>query len=68
MKDGEYTMIPVEDCEFGCAVGAMCGTETECAVGSIVIAVVLSIFGCVFVTFVIVFCCCFCRAVVDGNK
>ena len=68
MKDGEYKMIPVEECEFGCAVGAMCGNETECAIGSVVIYVVLSVFGCFFITFVTIFCCCVCRAAAEGRK
>ena len=68
MKDGEYTQMPVEQCEFGCAVGAMCGSETECAIGSVVIFIVLGIFGCFVVVFFTVFCCVFCRAVKESSK
>ena len=68
MKDGEYKQMPVEQCEFGCAVGAMCGSETECAIGSVVIFIVLGIFGCFVVVFFTVFCCVCCRAVKESSK
>ena len=61
-------MIPVEECEFKCAVGATCGSETECAIGSAVIYIVLGIFGCFIVIFFTIFCCVLCKASSDAKK
>ena len=61
LENGEMGMIPVSECPYGCALNQVCGTESECEIGSIVLIVVLSIFGCIFTTVGCVFCCVCCN-------
>ena len=67
-KDGEYKFIPVSECEFGCAVNGICGTDTECTIGSIVMIVVGVIFGVIFLAICCVICCVCCAGVKGARK
>ncbi len=66
LENGEFGMIPVSECPHGCALNNVCGTESECEIGSIVLIIVLSIFGCIFTTVGCVFCCVCCGSVCKG--
>ena len=52
--DGTYSWVPVSECDHGCAINGICGTEQECNTARIVGIVVGSIFGAIFL------CCCCC--------
>ena len=53
---GVYAWVPVTECEFGCAVNGVCGTEGACKTAQIVGIIVGSVFGFIF----LMCCCCFC--------
>ena len=56
LDDGSYAMIPVSECEFGCAMGDICGTEETCRTGTIIPIVFFSIAG--IIALVCICCCC----------
>ena len=67
-KDGEMKLIPVSECEFGCAYNGVCGTETECAIGSVVVIIVCVVFGVIFLAVGVVICCVCCAAATKAIK
>jgi len=68
MTDGTYGMIPTSQCPFSCSVNGVCGTESQCDIASIVMYVVLGIFGFIFLTVICIIVCCCCRAAVKGAQ
>ena len=60
--NGTYAMIPTSQCPFSCSVNGVCGTESQCDIASIVMYVVLGIFGFIFLTVICIVVCCCCRA------
>ena len=66
MTDGTYGMIPTSQCPFSCSVNGVCGTESQCDMASIVMYVVLGIFGFIFMTVICIVICCCCRAAAAG--
>ena len=61
-ENGEYVLIPVTECEFGCAYGGLCGDESTCMTGKIIGWVFLGIFGFCFCACACVFLVAFCKA------
>ena len=61
-ENGEYEMISVSQCEFGCASGGLCGDETTCKTAAIIGWIFLGIFGCCFCSCLVIFLVGFCKA------
>ena len=59
---GEYALIPTTQCPYKCSIDMVCGTETQCELGSVVLVVFLSIFGAIALCFIVKFCCVCCNA------
>ena len=68
MADGTYGQIPTSQCEFGCAINGVCGTETQCDVAGWVLAVVMAAVGLAVLICVICFCCRVCKAAKAANQ
>ena len=57
MADGTYGQIPTSQCEFGCAVGGRCGTETQCESASWVLPFMLGLVGLAILVWCVRCCC-----------
>ena len=56
-SDGTVTWVPVHECEGGCSIDGVCGTEKQCNTARIVGITIGSIFGGIFLCCCLCFCC-----------